>query len=167
MLENQTQYAITESSLWTRLKKFSSRCFQELAILDSGGTYLLTGSTTQTTIDVTLECRRVAREPAFTDSPHQVKPAARSVVFIAGDYVGRTSFETQAAVNAGEQLFFFSLESRSQGGLARCGLQNDFASRAIWRATRSLAVIVARPIKVGIKVIGAILSRVSDAMKDA
>ena len=116
MLETQTQYAITESSLGTRLKKLSPRCFQELAILDSRGTDLLTGTTTQTTIDVSLECGRVAREPAFTDSAHQVKPAARSVVFIAGDYVGRTGFETQAAVNAGEQLFFFSLESRSQGG---------------------------------------------------
>jgi len=57
VLENQTQYAITESSLGTRLKKFSSRCFQELAILDSRGAYLLTGTTTQTTIDVTLKCR--------------------------------------------------------------------------------------------------------------
>lgn len=98
------------------MKKFSSRCFQELAILDSRWTDLLTGTTTQTTIDVTLECGRVGREPAFTDGAHQVKPAARSVVFISGDYVGRTSFETQAAVDAGEQFFFFSLESRSQGG---------------------------------------------------
>jgi hypothetical protein len=102
VLEDQTQYAITKSSLGTRLKEFSSRCFQELAILDSRWTDLFTGTTTQTTIDVTLECRRVAREPAFTDRAHQVKPAARSVVFIAGDYVGRTSFETEPAVNAGE-----------------------------------------------------------------
>jgi hypothetical protein len=116
VLEHQTQHYVTKSSFRTRLKKFSARCFQELAILDSGGTDLLTRTTTQTTIDVPLECGRVARESAFTDSAHQVKPAARSVVFIAGDYVSRTSFETQAAVNAGEQFFFFSLESRSQGG---------------------------------------------------
>jgi hypothetical protein len=116
VLEHQTQHCITESSLGTGLKKFSSRSFQKLAILDSGRTDLLTGATTQTTIDVPLECGRVVRESAFTDSAHQVKPAARSVVFIAGDYVSRTSFETQAAVDAGEQFFFFSLESRSQGG---------------------------------------------------
>jgi hypothetical protein len=60
MLEDQTQYAITKSSLGARLKEFSSRCFQELAVLDSRGTDLLTGTTTQATIDVTLECRRVA-----------------------------------------------------------------------------------------------------------
>jgi hypothetical protein len=112
--ENQTQGCITKPSLGTSLEKFSSRCFQELAILDSRWTDLLTGTTTQTTIDVSLECGRVAREPAFTDSAHQVEPAARSVVFIAGDYIGRTSFQTQAAVDAGEQFLFFSLESRVQ-----------------------------------------------------
>jgi hypothetical protein len=116
VLENQTQHCITKSSFRTRLEKFSSRCFQKLTILDSSWTDLFTGTATQTTIDVPLEGGRVAREPTFTDSAHQVKPAARSVVFIAGDYIGRTSFQTQAAVDAGEQFLFFSLESRSQGG---------------------------------------------------
>jgi hypothetical protein len=84
-----------------------------LAILDSRWTDLFAGTTTKTTIDMTFECSRVAREPAFTDSAHQIKPAARSVIFVSGDYVGGTSFQTQAAVYAGEQFFFFSLESRS------------------------------------------------------
>jgi hypothetical protein len=57
VLESQTQYAVTQSSLGTRLKKFSSRCLQELAILDSRWTDLLTSTTTQTTVEVTLECR--------------------------------------------------------------------------------------------------------------
>jgi len=57
VLENQTQYAVTQSSPGTRLKKFSSRCFQELAILDPRWTDLLTSTTTQTTIEMTLECR--------------------------------------------------------------------------------------------------------------
>jgi hypothetical protein len=59
---------------------------------------------------MTLKCRRVVGEPAFTDSPHQIKTAARSVVFIAGNDVGGTSLETQPTVNAGEKFLPFTCE---------------------------------------------------------
>ena len=41
------------------------------------------------------------------------KAAARPIVFIAGYDVSGACLETQAAMNAGKQFFFFSLESRS------------------------------------------------------
>jgi hypothetical protein len=61
-----------------------------------------------------LKGLRVVSEPAFADSAHEIEAAARSVVFVTGDYVGRTSFETKPAVNAGEKFFFFMRESRSE-----------------------------------------------------
>jgi hypothetical protein len=54
-----------------------------------------------------FERRGVALEPAFTNSAHQIKASARSVVFIAGDYVSRTCFEAKPAVNASEKFVSF------------------------------------------------------------
>jgi hypothetical protein len=61
-----------------------------------------------------LKSLRVAGEPALADSAHEIEAAARSVVFVTGDYVGRTSLETKPAVNTGEKFFFFMPESRCE-----------------------------------------------------
>jgi hypothetical protein len=41
-----------------------------------------------------LKSRRVASEPALADGTHKIEAAARPVVFVTRDYVGRTSLET-------------------------------------------------------------------------
>jgi hypothetical protein len=87
-----------------------------LSVLDTRWAHLLASPAAETAINMTLKGRRVAFEPAFTDSPHQIKTAARSVVFIAGNDVGGTSLETQPAVYAGEKLLFFMRESRTELG---------------------------------------------------
>ncbi|HEY2972902.1 MAG TPA: hypothetical protein VGJ48_10350, partial [Pyrinomonadaceae bacterium] len=72
-----------------------------LSILDSGRTHLFSSSTAEAPINMPLKSLRIASEPAFTDSPHQIKTATRSVVFIAGNNVGGTSLQTEATVYAG------------------------------------------------------------------
>jgi len=116
MLEHQAQQSITETALWSRDEQLSACGFQELPILDARGAHLFARATTKTPINMAFEGRRVACESAFTNSTHQVKTAARSVVFVTSDYVGRTSLETKPAVNAREKFFFFMRESRSEWG---------------------------------------------------
>jgi hypothetical protein len=81
-----------------------------LAILDARRTDLLAGAATETAIDVTFECSGVVFEPALSDRAHQVEAAARSIVLIASDDVGRARFQAQAAVNAGQQFVLFTFE---------------------------------------------------------
>ena len=111
VLEHQTEHCITKSSFRTRLEKLTARSLQKLAILDASGTDLLAGAAAEATIYMTFESRRVACETALTNGAHQVEAPARPVVFITRNHIGRTSFKTQAAMNAGEQFFFFPLQS--------------------------------------------------------
>jgi hypothetical protein len=110
MFQREAQNSITEATLRARSEQFSARSFEQLSILNTRRAHLLASATTKTAIDVALERARVAPEPAFADGAHQVEPAARPVVFVSGDDIGRTRFETQPAVNAGEQLFFLMRE---------------------------------------------------------
>jgi hypothetical protein len=80
--------------------------FQQLAILDAGGTNLLTRATTKTTIDVFAEGLGGIGQSIFRDGTHQIQPAAWSVVFVASYYIGWASLETEPAVNAGEKFLF-------------------------------------------------------------
>ena len=57
---------------------------------------------------MSFKSRRGAGKPAFTDGPHQIKTAPRSVVLIAGDYVGGTSFEAEATMNTSEKFVFLT-----------------------------------------------------------
>ena len=114
MLEHEAQQSITETALRSRNEQLSACGFQELPILDARGAHLFARATTKAPINVAFESRRVACKPAFTDSTHQVKTAARPVVFVTSDYVGRTGLKTQPAVNTCEQLLFFMRESRCE-----------------------------------------------------
>jgi hypothetical protein len=75
-----------------------------LPVLDASRTNLFTSTTAEAAINMTLKRYRVAGEPSFTDCAHQVKTSAWPIILITGDYVGRTSFETQAAMDTGEKL---------------------------------------------------------------
>jgi hypothetical protein len=68
---------------------------------------------------MSLEGDGVAWETPFTNCPHQVKTPAWSIVFIAGNDVGWTRFQTQPAVNASEQLLLLMRERGRQLRLKR------------------------------------------------
>jgi hypothetical protein len=74
---------------------------------------------------MTLKRLRVAGEPSLTDSAHQVQAPAWSIVFIASNDVSWTSFQAQAAVDAGEKLLLFRSERRCEYGVREFVLQGD------------------------------------------
>ena len=110
MLEHQAQQCITKSTRFPRRKQFPPGCFKQLPIFNSSRTHLFASATAETTINMAFEAWRVVPEPAFADSPHQIKTSAWSIVFVTGDGVCRAGFETQPAVNTREQFLFFSCE---------------------------------------------------------
>ncbi len=52
----------------------------------------------------------IGGQPSIPHGAHQVESTAGPIIFIAGDRIGGARFETQAAMNAGEQLLFFTSE---------------------------------------------------------
>jgi hypothetical protein len=108
VFQHKSQQAVTQTTLRVSLKQFTAGCLQKLPILDSGRTHLFTGSTSQATIDVSFKRRRGVCQPAFADGAHEVEPAAWAIIFVAGDYISRTRFQAQAAVNASKEFFFFA-----------------------------------------------------------
>ena len=93
MLQQQTKHAITKTTRWAICEQFAARSFQQLTIFDAGGTHLFAGAATETSIDVSFKCVRIVIESPLAYGPHQVKPAAWSIVFITGYDVGGTSFQ--------------------------------------------------------------------------
>jgi hypothetical protein len=87
---------------------FKTGSLKQIAIFNASRAYLFTGSTTKTAVDVILKSLRVHRQPSFIDCSHEINATARAVVFIAGRDVRGTGLETQAAMNAGENLFFLT-----------------------------------------------------------
>ena len=83
-------------------------CFEQLTVLDTGRTDLLTRPATQASIDMRLKCAGRVLEPSLRHGPHQIKPPAWSIVLVSGDHVGGARLEAQAAMNAGQQLVLFS-----------------------------------------------------------
>lgn len=56
----------------------------------------------------------VVGQSSFTDGAHEIKAAAGAIIFVAGDRVGGTSFETQPAVNTREKFGLLLCERRSE-----------------------------------------------------
>jgi len=84
---------------------------KQLSVLHTSRADLFTSSTTQTTINVAAKrFRRVGQTP-FDYGTHQVKPAAWTIIFVAGNYVGGTCFQAKSAMNAGQKLLFLERES--------------------------------------------------------
>jgi hypothetical protein len=75
-----------------------------LPILDAGRTNLLARAAAKTTVDVFAKRFRSVGQSIFRDCAHQVQPAARAIIFVTGNYVGRTSLETKPAVDASEKF---------------------------------------------------------------
>jgi len=81
---------------------------EQLPVFNAGGTDLFASATTETPVYVRSKSVGSAFQTAFGHRTHEVQTAAWSIVLVTGDDVGRTRFETQPAVNAGEELFFQS-----------------------------------------------------------
>jgi len=54
-----------------------------------------------------LKARGSAAQPTFANSSHKIEAAAGSVVLITGYDVSGAGFETEAAMNAGKEFWFF------------------------------------------------------------
>ena len=85
-----------------------------MSILNARGAGRLARTTPETAVNVRFKRHRIKREALFLHGAHQVDATARTVVLIAGDDVSRTGLETKAAVNAGQDFFFFYLEGPSK-----------------------------------------------------
>lgn len=57
-----------------------------------------------------FKSQRGDRQSLFLHGTHEIDAAARAVILIASRYVSRAGFQTQPAVNAGEEFFFFARE---------------------------------------------------------
>src|SRR5688572_2945791 len=108
VLQQQTEHAVTKTARRSLCEQLAARSFQQLSILNARGTDLFAGPASETSIDVSFKRVRISIETPLAHCPHQVKPAARSIVLITGSDVGGTSFQAQPAVNTGEQLLFFT-----------------------------------------------------------
>src|SRR2546423_3626581 len=108
--QDKAQDAIDPSLLTLILCNLGTRSLEQMSVLNSRRTCRFTGATTETAIDVGLKRRRIRLQPPFLHRAHQVDATARTVIFIRGRHVGWTRFETQPAVNTGENLFFFVSE---------------------------------------------------------
>ena len=86
------------------LEEFSARAFQQLTVLNPRRTYRLARATAETAIDMIFKRGRIDGQAPFFDRAHQVDAPARTVILIAGSNISGAGFETQATVNAGEQL---------------------------------------------------------------
>ena len=97
---------MSETGTVTLLQQVRSSAFQQLSIFHSGRADRLAGSAAKTAIDMSFEGWRLDGQSSFGDGTHKVDSSARPIIFITSGDVGWTGFKTQAAVNAGEQLFF-------------------------------------------------------------
>ena len=81
-----------------------------MSIFNSRGTRRLSGAATETAIDMVFKSKRRDRQSLFLHGAHEIDAAARAVVLIARYHVSRTSFQTEPAMNARENFFFFACE---------------------------------------------------------
>ena len=79
---------------------------QQVPVLNSGRADLFARAATEATIDVRAKRVGSVLQSSFRNGAHQVQPPAWPIVLVAGDYIGRTGLETEAAMNAREQFFF-------------------------------------------------------------
>ena len=82
--------------------------FEERAIFNTCWTNLFTSAATQAAINVFAERGRGIWQSTLSDRAHQVQTPAWSIIFIAGNYVGRTCFEAQPAMNASNEFLFLT-----------------------------------------------------------
>ena len=72
---------------------------------------MLASAAAEAAVNMFFECVGSISESIFGDGSHQVESSSRSVVLVAGDDVSWTRLETEATVNTGDQLLFFSREN--------------------------------------------------------
>ena len=85
---------------------------EQLSILNTGGTNLLTRATPETTIDMLPKRLRRTLQPSLRHSPHQIKPPAWSIILIPGNDISRARLQTQATMNTRQQLVSLTRQGR-------------------------------------------------------
>lgn len=113
MLQRQPQQEFLKSTAFFRAVFVDgfARVFKQVAVIDSRRTGRFAGSAAETKINVTGERLRLNVQLAFGDGAHQINASARAVVFVADLLIGRASGQTQAAMNAAQNLVHLSVES--------------------------------------------------------
>src|ERR1044072_1002455 len=114
MLERKAQKFVGCAALWPRLHDLETSCLQKLSVLNAGRASRFARATPETAVYVSLKRSRSARETTFFDRAHEVDASARPIVFVGGSDICGTRFETQPAMNAGENFLFFARENRRQ-----------------------------------------------------
>ena len=61
----------------------------------------------ETAIDVVFKSQRGDGQSLFLDGAHEIDAATRTIILVAGGHISRTGFQTEPAVNTGEDFFFF------------------------------------------------------------
>jgi hypothetical protein len=112
--QRESEYRERKPASRVRSQQFIASGLQQLTILNTGGTYLLAGTAAKTAVYVFAKCFRSIWQSIFRNCTHQVESAARSVIFVARDYVGWTSFEAKPAVDAREEFVFLVSQSGFQ-----------------------------------------------------
>ena len=111
MLKQKPENPVTKAAGRAVCKRLAARSLQQLSVLNARGTHLFTRAAPEAPVNVPFKRRGVVGESSFANSAHEIEPAAWTIVFIAGNDVGRTSFQAQPAVNAGEKFLLFSSKS--------------------------------------------------------
>lgn len=81
---------------------------EQLTVFNPGRTNLLTRATAETSIDMRSKCAGRILQTPFGHSPHEVKPPTWPIILIPRDHIRRTRLQTQAAMDARQQLLLFT-----------------------------------------------------------
>jgi ribonuclease P protein component len=81
--------------------------------LNTSGADRLASSAAKAAINMDFERRRIRREFVFLNRTHQVDSSAWAIVLVAGEDIGGTGFEAEAAMHTGKELLLFRRERRS------------------------------------------------------
>ena len=82
-----------------------ARMLQQLTIGDATGTNCFASAATETGIDM-ARGGIAQREPSLLHGAHEVDPATRGFIFVAGLKISRARAETQPAMDAGQGFGF-------------------------------------------------------------
>ena len=108
MTQYEFQQTVNTGWLLCGRRDFRARRFQQMSVFNSGGTRGFARPTAKATIDVRAKRIRRVRQAALLDRAHEIDATARTVILVRRHNVRGTGFQTEAAMNAGENLFLFA-----------------------------------------------------------
>src|SRR2546423_15684950 len=91
--QHEAQQTIRPTVIHALTLQVCPRGFEQLPVLDAGRARTLASTTTETTIDVAIEGRRIGGQTPFLDRTHQVDAPARPIVLVARVHIRRASLK--------------------------------------------------------------------------